>query len=603
MTETTTLLDTIRTPQDLRDLTADELTALAGEIRDEIIQIVSERGGHLSPNLGVVELTIALHRVFDSPQDVLLWDTGHQTYVHKLLTGRRDAFATLRRPGGLSGFPSQEESEHDWIENSHASTALSYAHGMAEAFESSDAARRVVAIVGDGALTGGLAYEGLANIGARGLPVVAVLNDNGRSYAPTVSRLSVVEAETSNCRPLIRARERHAAGPSANPSGFFGALGWAYLGPVDGHDLTTVEQTLRAAAQMSEPVVVHVVTKKGRGHVAAERDEEKRMHDVAPPSSSPPSDPRPETYTRVFSSALIDAAARDSRVHVITAAMPGSVGLLEFERRFPARMHDVGLAEQHAVTAAVGMAWAGLRPVVAVFSTFLMRAFDQINLDAGLHGAPVVFAVDRAGITGSDGPSHHGLWDLALLTKVPGLTVFAPSSGSELRQMLGFALTLDGPTVIRYPKGTVPSQDIDPAPTGRSARRVRAGEDVCLLAVGRMLGPAAEAADLLRTDGVATTVWDLRCVAPLDPTAIADARSYPLVAVVEDGLAVGGVASAVAAALSGTTAPLHIGVPCAYQPQGETDVLLADLGLDARGIAARVRGALDRTNRGAHAVR
>ncbi|MGH2476688.1 MAG: 1-deoxy-D-xylulose-5-phosphate synthase, partial [Candidatus Limnocylindrales bacterium] len=442
------VLDAIQSPADVRGLDHERLDELAADIRRVLIEVVAANGGHLGSNLGAVELTIALHRVLDSPTDAIIWDTGHQAYAHKLLTGRRARFPTLRRPRGLSGYPNRAESPHDWVENSHASTALSYAYGLAAARRGAGHAGRVVAVVGDGSLTGGLAYEGLSNIGWRGLPVVAVLNDNGRSYAPTISNL------TESLSPLRVASARsdgHPAGPA-----FFEALGVDYRGPVDGHDIAAVESGLRDALASGRPAVVHVLTRKGRGFAAAEDDDDKCLHDVAPfPARRyrPPVRSHPR-YPDVFSDALVRAAARDPRIVAVTAAMPSSTGLRAFADAYPDRFFDVGIAEQHAVTAAAGMAMGGLRPVVAIYSSFLTRALDQVNLDVGLHHLPVVLCVDRAGITGPDGPSHHGVLDLALLGRVPGMTVFTPSSAAELEVMLVEALATNGPCALRWPSGT-----------------------------------------------------------------------------------------------------------------------------------------------------
>jgi 1-deoxy-D-xylulose-5-phosphate synthase len=591
------LLDRLDFPEGLGDLDTAELEQLAAEIREMIIDTVAENGGHLSPNLGVVELTIALHRVFESPRDVILWDTGHQAYAHKLLTGRREDFHTLRLENGLSGFPSRKESDHDWIENSHASTATSYAHGLTVALAGQ--ARAVVVVVGDGALTGGLAYEGLNNLGFNGRDVVVVFNDNGRSYAPTITGLSVARSELTLSRAWREgASRRVAAGGSppdaSEPEKFFTALGFRYLGPIDGHDIGALEDALGGARESGGPVLVHAVTKKGRSYAFAEEDEEKRLHDVAcfdrrcgpvPAQGAP-------TYTEVFTAALLEAASNDSRIHAITAAMPGPTGLLAFERAFPGRCHDVGIAEQHAVVAAAGMALGGLRPVVAIFSTFFCRALDQLNLDVALHELPVVFCIDRAGITGSDGPSHHGLLDLVLATRIPGLTVFAPSSGPELEAMLALALTLDTPSLIRYPKGA--AAEGEGSGTGLEARRLRDGSDVCILAVGRLVAAAEDAADTLEADGVSATVWDVRVCAPLDPAMIADAADHAFVVTVEDGYAAGGVGSSIACALGAAASRparriLQLGAPLEYLPHGDPSRILARLGLDGVGIARSVR--------------
>src|SRR5688572_3503768 len=501
------LLDSITGPGDLRTLSKDELEQLAEELRQLIVDSVEATGhGHLGSNLGAVELTLALHRVFDSPRDIVLWDTGHQAYTHKLITGRAAGFARLRQAGGLSGYPSRRESEHDWVENSHASTILSYAHGLATAVHRSGADRRVVAVIGDGSMTGGMAFEALNNLGHSGRRAVIILNDNGRSYAPTISRLTegVARLRLNPSYMAVRGRVESALkdlpglGPIAvssikgiraafrevlEPIAFFEGLGVRYSGPIDGHDIAGVESALRHAAEHDGPIVVHVLTQKGRGYPPAEDDDEKCLHDapVFDPLTGPPVGwAAPKGYTEAFSQSMLELAERHPQVVAITAAMPGPTGLLPFQARFPDRFFDVGIAEQHAVTAAAGMAMGGLRPVVAIYSTFFTRAFDQANLDVGLHHLPVVFALDRAGITGNDGPSHHGVLDLALSLAIPGMTVFAPSSAQEVKVMLQTALDLDGPSVVRYPKG--PARQVDPADvgTGLQARKLRSGDGVCL---------------------------------------------------------------------------------------------------------------------------
>jgi 1-deoxy-D-xylulose-5-phosphate synthase len=611
------LLDSISGPDDLRSLSYEQLDALAEEIRAFIVDAVSRTGhGHLGSNLGAVELTLAVHRVFDSPRDIILWDTGHQAYVHKLVTGRREEFATLRQAGGLSGYPNRAESEHDWVENSHASTILGYAHGMATGLAlRGEGDRQVVAIIGDGSLTGGMAYEGLNNLGHSGRKVVIVLNDNGRSYAPTVSKLSESLTWLRLHPTFVRQRarlerllqsvprvgdrlERVAESAEAavrelwEPPAFFEQLGVRYTGPIDGHDVEAVERALTHAAEWDGPIVVHVRTQKGRGHAPALADEVKRLHDIGGVKA--------DSYTQTFSDAVIKAAEADDRVVAITAAMPDSTGLLPFGERFPDRFFDVGIAEQHAVTAAAGMAMAGLRPVVAIYSTFLTRAFDQVNLDVGLHRQPVVFAVDRAGITGDDGASHHGVLDLALLTKVPGMTVLAPSSAQELSVMFEDALAVtDGPVAIRFPKTTARAARPDQVGTGLRARRAREGDgSLAILAVGKLLAAAEEAADVLAAEGVSATVWDVRVCKPLDGEMLADAARHGVVVTAEDGIREGGVGSAIAEALAeggpveGAPRVLVLGTPVEFLPHGKPDAILAQLGLDGAGIAATARRAL-----------
>jgi 1-deoxy-D-xylulose-5-phosphate synthase len=609
------VLDRINSPADVKSLGSKDLAVLCAELREAIVDHVkaSPSGGHLGSNLGVVELTLALHRVFDSPNDILLWDTGHQAYVHKMITGRRDDFESLREAGGLSGYPCREESDHDWIENSHASTILSYAHGMATA-EAADNGkrRRVVAVIGDGSLTGGMAFEGLNNLGHSGSDAIVVLNDNGRSYAPTVSRLgdslakirsnpvymrrqARIEAATEEI-PVVGDRAKRAleawkasVREMWQPPAFFENLGVRYLGPFDGHDIPALERALRNAAQFSGPTVVHVLTQKGRGYAPAENDPIKNLHDMGRPDKS-------GTYTAAFTEALIKEGESRPELVAITAAMPDSTGLLPFADRFPDRCIDVGIAEQHAVTAAAGMAMGGLRPVVAVYSTFLSRAFDQLNLDVGLHEQPVVFCLDRAGVTGSDGPSHHGILDMVLATKVPGMTVLAPSSYEEVGEMLHLALEIDdGPVVIRWSKSMPPENPTGEVGTGIQARKVRTGADVALLGVGNMLVAANEAADLLAAEGIEATVWDVRAVKPLDPTMIADAAGHPLVITIEDGLADGGAGSAVRSAvadlgLNGPTPPVRVmGVPTTYLAHGSHSAIHAELGLTGEGVADEAR--------------
>ena len=647
------ILEHIDSPADLRTLSPEELSTLSAEIRAFIVDAVTATGGHLGSNLGVVELTLALHRTFDSPRDVLLWDTGHQAYVHKLVTGRRQDFPQLRQADGLSGYPNRTESEHDWVENSHASTILSYAHGLASSFQLQGSQRRVVAVVGDGALTGGMAYEALNNLGHSGTPVVIVLNDNGRSYAPTVSRLSLGLTHLRLNPAYLQARRRirhlirelpgvgdlafagvhgltSALREVVTPHTFFEALGIRYAGPIDGHDIAGVEQALANASEWPGPIVVHVMTQKGRGYAPAEEDDVQRLHDVkvtvaaaAEPVADAPGGDRPvaidlpapdtdripaaaqlpvTTFTDAFTRSLLRQAEADPRIVAITAAMPGPTGLLPFEARFPDRFIDVGIAEQHAVTAAAGMAMAGMRPVVAVYSTFFSRAFDQANLDVGLHRLPVVLVLDRAGITGDDGPSHHGVLDMALGLSIPGMTVFAPSSAQEVEVMLAEALTLDGPSMIRFPKTPAPWVAPDSAGvvgSGLHARAVRTGDgSACLLAVGKMVTAAQEAADALATEGVHVTVWDVRVVSDPDPEMLADARRHDVVLTLEDGVRQGGAGMFLADALrascpQGMAPPVvSLGIPRAYIPQGKPDRILARLGLDAVGVAGSVRDAV-----------
>jgi 1-deoxy-D-xylulose-5-phosphate synthase len=621
------LLETINGPSDLRRLDYDQLGTLAAEMREFIVQAVSSANGHLGSNLGVVELTLAVHRVFNSPRDCLIWDTGHQAYVHKLVTGRRDMFAYLRQEGGLSGYPSRAESVHDWVENSHASTALCYAHGLAAAVKrSANPERHVVAIVGDGALTGGMAYEGLNNLGHSGSRVIVILNDNGRSYAPTVSRLS--ESLTRlRLHPGVRqarkrvetaVRELPKVGELAyssiqgfysavreviEPPVFFETLGVRYVGPIDGHDIAGMEQAFRQAASFDGPIVVHVLTQKGRGYGPAEDDEEKCLHDAGSfdPAVGPTASSRAlKGYTLAFSEAMLELGEANPHLVGITAAMPGPTGLLPFQARFPDRFFDVGIAEQAAVTSAAGMAMGGLRPVVAVYSTFFSRAFDQANLDVGLHGLPVVFALDRAGITGDDGPSHHGILDMALCLKIPGMAIFAPSSAEELKVMMATAVQLSGPSVVRYPKTAARHVAPGQLGSGLQARLVRRGDgSVCMLAVGKMLEACEEAAALLSDEGVEVTLWDVRLVRPLDPAMVTDAGKHAFVVTVEDGTRIGGAGNFIADAIadlnpSRQSPPvLSLGVPTTYISQGPPARILGQLGLDGPGIAASLFKAVE----------
>jgi 1-deoxy-D-xylulose-5-phosphate synthase len=625
------LLDSVTSPADLRGLSFKQLDELSREVRDVVIGAVAKCGGHLGSNLGVVELTIALHRVFDSPRDVILWDTGHLAYPHKILTGRRAGFDKLRQADGLSGYPSRAESEHDWVENSHASTILGYADGfaLAQAMLPETTRRRIVAVIGDGSMTGGMAYEGLNNLGHSGRKAIIILNDNGRSYAPTISRLAENVARIRLNPSYVKQRARlerlvrdvpvvgdHLAWGMAGafagmremfePPVFFESLGVRYTGPFDGHDIEGMERALRHATTYDGPIVVHVLTQKGRGYPPAEEDDEQRLHDsgvfdlATGPAARASGKP---SYTQAFSEALIKEAEVRPEVVAITAAMPGSTGLLPFEDRFPERMIDVGIAEQHAVTSAAGMAMAGLRPVVAIYSTFLTRAFDQANLDVGLHGQPVVFALDRAGITGDNGASHHGVLDMVLMTKVPGMTVFAPSSYQELQVMLHDALDItSGPTAIRWPNTAARTVGEDETGHGLAGRKVREGDDIAIVGVGKLLAAAEEAAGELATIGVSATVWDPRVVKPLDDDMLEDLGRFDLVLTAEDGYAEGGIGSQISAALveraiaSGRRAPTlrALGVPVRFIPQAKPDDILSDLGLDGPGLAAEARRMLGR---------
>ncbi|MFJ4845576.1 MULTISPECIES: 1-deoxy-D-xylulose-5-phosphate synthase [unclassified Streptomyces] len=632
------LLARVNQPSDLRGLSRTELAGLAGEIREFLVRHVAATGGHLGPNLGVVELTLALHRVFDSPCDLLLWDVGHQAYVHKIVTGRAAEFTGLRQRGGLSGYPSREESAHDHIEHSHASAALSYADGMAKARKlAGESDRHIVAVVGDGALTGGLAWEALNNIAeAPDRPVVIVVNDNGRSYAPTVGglarHLAALRAHAGYERlagwgkqalggagTTGRALHRtlHAAkegikeglragleGPAeaVTPYSLFTALGLHYLGPVDGHDITAVETALERAKDHGAPVVVHCITRKGLGYAPAEQDEEDHLHGIGTidPRTGRPLRPSAPSWSAAFGRELVELAETHPGVVAITAAMPGSVGLNDFAARYPARFFDVGIAEQHAVASAAGMAMAGLHPVVALYGTFLNRALDQVLMDLALHRLGTTLVLDRSGVTGDDGPSHNGLWDLAMLQAVPGLRIAAPRDARTLRQQLRQAVAVtDAPTVLRYPRGAV-GPDIPAAARVGAVDVLRAASGtggVLLIAVGTTARVALEAAGLCAEQGVEVTVVDPLWVKPLPDELPALAADHALVVTVEDGLRTGGVGTAVVQALqeAGVRTPVHVlGVADGFPRQAGRAEILAEAGLTAAAVADTVTQALAR---------
>ncbi|QLY33575.1 1-deoxy-D-xylulose-5-phosphate synthase [Nocardia huaxiensis] len=587
-TAVSNLLTRIQRPTDLRTLSAAELHCLAGEIRHFLIRKVTSTGGHLGPNLGVVELTLALHRVFDSPSDPIIFDTGHQAYVHKILTGRQDGFDTLRRRGGLSGYPARTESEHDWVESSHASTGLSCADGLAKAFALSGRSdRHVVAVVGDGALTGGVCWEALNNIAASpNQPVVIVLNDNGRSYAPTVGGLA-------NRLTTLR-----SVPDAPGPHTLFPDLGIAYIGPVDGHDLPALESALVRAKESGGPVIVHAVTRKGMGYEPAENDERDRMHacgPLDPITGAPLESSRPEypDWTDVFATELVNWGARRPDLVAVTAAMPGPTGVATFGDRFPERMFDVGIAEQHAVASAAGMALGGLHPVVAVYSTFLNRAFDQVLMDVALPGLPVTFVLDRSGVTGPDGASHNGVWDLSVLGMVPGMRVAAPRDAATLREEFAEALAVtDGPTALRFPKGaTGPGIPAARRDGGVDVLRAAAHPEVLLIAVGPLAEQALIAAAALHERGIEALVVDPRWVLPVPPALAELAAGVRLVVTVEDSGVHGGFGSAVTARLrdDGVSASIRIaGVPQRFLEHGSRDEILRELELTGAGIATRV---------------
>ena len=618
------MLEQIRGPADLQHLSQSQLSDLAQEIREFLIHKVAATGGHLGPNLGVVELTLALHRVFDSPHDPIIFDTGHQAYVHKMLTGRSHDFDTLRKKGGLSGYPSRSESEHDWVEASHASAALSYADGLAKAFElSGHRNRHVVAVVGDGALTGGMCWEALNNVAAARRPIVIVVNDNGRSYAPTIGgfaeHLAGLRLQPGYEKVLDEGRKALRGVPligelcyqclhsvkvgikdAISPQVMFTDLGLKYVGPIDGHDEHAVETALRHARGFNAPVIVHVVTRKGMGYPPAENDEADQMHScgvIDPETGLATSVPGPG-WTSTFSEALIGYGTARRDIVAITAAMPGPTGLSAFRQRFPDRFFDVGIAEQHAITSAAGLAMGGLHPVVAIYSTFLNRAFDQVIMDVALHKLPVTMVLDRSGVTGPDGASHNGTWDLSMLGIVPGMRVAAPRDGTRLREELGEALDVnDGPTALRFPKGDV-GEDI-PALERRDGVDVLAvpaeglSEDVLLIAVGPFSAMALATAELLRNQGIGVTVVDPRWVLPV-PEAIGDlARAHKLVVTVEDNGVAGGVGSAVSAALRRAEIDVpcrDVGLPQEFFAQASRGEVLAEVGLTDRNIARQITG-------------
>jgi 1-deoxy-D-xylulose-5-phosphate synthase len=574
------LLAAVRTPVDVRALSAIELRELAGQIREFLIDRVCAAGGHLGASLGVVELTIALHRVFHSPRDAIVFDTGHQSYVHKILTGRALGFTGLRRSGEMSGYPNRVESEHDWVENSHASTALSYADGLAKAFALGDRGRRAVAVIGDGALTGGLAWEGLNNLAARpDRPLVVVVNDNGRSYDPTIGGIA---------HHLRQLRENRST------DSLFERLGLVYVGPVDGHDIGVLERVLQEAKDIGRTVVVHAVTGKGRGYRPAETDEADRMHAVGviDPRTGRSSKPGSRTWTDVFAEEILRLGQDRPELVCVSAAMVQPVGLGPFARAFPDRIFDTGIAEQHAVCSAAGLAMGGLHPVVAVYSTFLNRAFDQILLDVALHRLPVTFVLDRSGITGPDGPSHHGIWDTGILAMVPGMRVAAPRDPARLRELLGEAVTWQaGPTTVRYPKATaagdIPAlaqmDGIDVLYRSRSRPL-----DVLVVSAGVTATVALQAAPLIEQAGYGVTVVDPRWVHPIAPGLPYLAARHRTIVTVEDACVAGGLGTHLAAACAQTPHPpvmRFIGVPRQFIAHGIRPDLLAECGIDARHIA------------------
>ncbi len=615
------LLPEISGPRDLDALTDEQLTELADEIREFLVSNVAKTGGHLGPNLGVVELTIAVHRVFDSPRDPIIFDTGHQSYVHKLLTGRQD-FTALRSRGGLAGYPQRSESEHDVVESSHASSSLSWADGISRAFAATGRDdRHVVAIVGDGALTGGMTWEALNNItDDNDRNLVIVVNDNGRSYAPTIGGISrhLTRVRTTQTYQDLyhtsnkvfsklgapgRAFFRGVRGGThgflsrfTNNTELYSNLDIKYLGPVDGHDVQALTETLQRAKDFSAPVIVHVVTEKGRGYQPARDDEAEQFHAVGPidPATGGALGTSKLGWTDVFAEALVEEADENERIMGVTAAMLRPTGLAPFAEKYPHRTYDVGIAEQHAVASAAGLAFGGLHPVVAIYATFMGRAFDQVLMDVGLHKAGVTFVLDRAGVTGPDGPSHHGIWDLAMLQIVPGIRINAPRDGSQLRRALHEAVRVeDAPTVVRFPRGAV-SADIPALETksdGLEVLRHDDRDDVLLVGIGAFAGLALEVAELLDAAGIGATVVDPRWVIPVPTSLIELARGHRLLVSLEDGIRVGGVGTRIRQVLREAgveTAVDELGLPDSYIDHASRDEILADAGLTAEQITANI---------------
>ena len=626
------LLESISGPGDLRGLSDDQLVALAAEIRDLLIETCSRVGGHLGPNLGVVELTLAIHRTFDSPRDRVVFDTGHQAYVHKLLTGRAGDFDGLRKAGGLSGYPSQSESPHDIVENSHASTALSYADGLAKAYAIRGEDRHTVAVIGDGALTGGMAWEALNNIAvAADSKLVIVVNDNGRSYTPTVGglataltslrtnpryeqlldvvkkRLTAVPGVGAPAYDALHAMKKGLKDALA-PQGLFEDLGLKYVGPIDGHDRMAVEQALAQAKRFGGPVIVHALTRKGFGYDAAERHEADQFHSPGPfDVDTGQENPKSRIWTDVFADEMVHIGARRPDVVAITAAMMHPVGLDKFQARFPDRTLDVGIAEQHAVTSAAGLAMGGMHPVVAVYATFLNRAFDQVLMDAALHKCGITITLDRAGVTGDDGASHNGMWDMSVLQVVPGLRLAAPRDAARLRELLNEALDVDdAPTVVRFPKGPPPADIPAVGKAGGTDVLVRKGlKDVLVVAVGSMASVAVSLAELLDAQGIGVTVVDPRWVKPVDPAILDLAREHRLVVSVEDNGRIGGCGAVLLQTLTdaGVTTPVQVhGIPQEFLEHAKRGAILEQIGLTpqalARGIIEQVAAEIGGRRRG-----
>lgn len=614
------ILDSINSPADLKRLNLEDLKALSKEIRARIIAVVSRNGGHLASNLGVVELTLALHRVFDSPDDAIVWDVGHQCYTHKLITGRRDSFNTIRRKGGLSGFPKRSESPHDIFDTGHASTSISSALGLLAARRLKGEKGKVIAVIGDGALTGGMAYEALAHAGQLGLPLVVILNDNKMSISPNVGSLSKYLSRLSTKVSYQKFRARFDSMVRRMPwfgkwlyplmlrtksavkalffkENLFSDLGFEYVGPIDGHDFPTMLQIFREVKALDRPVVVHVLTRKGKGYELAEEDPV-RYHGVSPMRVSDGKvEARPAvTYTEAFSEALIAEAYSNERIVAVTAAMAKGTGLEPFKALYPARFYDVGIAEQHAVTFAAGLAAGGMRPVVAIYSTFMQRAVDQVFQDVALANLPVTFALDRAGAVGDDGETHQGLYDIALFRSLPNISILAPSSAKDLARALEYACAASGPVIIRYPKARCPKEEAafsEPYAEGRGVFVRRSGGDCLIVAMGGLVEPAIEASDLLVREGRHSDVYALRFIVPLDEEAFLEtAAGYRRVIFLEEGVAEGGIGEKLAA-LAAKRLPrlsfLALGFPRQPFAQASRDELLDRAGLSVEGIAERIR--------------
>ena len=614
------MLSQINSPADLAALSHEDLIELSAEIRGLLIEKVSKTGGHLGPNLGVVELTVAIHRVFESPKDVIVFDTGHQSYVHKMLTGRGGAFDTLRQRGGISGYPNRRESEHDVIENSHASTALSWGDGISRGFSLQGAKdRHVVVVVGDGALTGGMSWEALNNIAPeQKRNLVIVVNDNERSYSPTIggvaTYLSTLRVTSGYEKFLDWGKEVLHKTPVVGmpiyetlhgmkkgikdivaPQGMFEDLGLKYLGPIDGHDIAAMERALQQAKEYGAPILVHAITEKGKGHKPAVADEAEKFHAVGviDPESGEPLAKSGTSWTKVFAQELVEIGKTRTDIVAITAAMLGPTGLDQFQAAYPERTIDVGIAEQHAVTSAAGLAFTGLHPVVAVYSTFLNRAFDQLLLDVALHKAGVTFVLDRSGVTGDDGPSHHGIWDLALTGIVPTMHVAAPRDGARLKELLREAIAInDAPSMVRFPKGAV-QEDIPAFERRDGIDVLYRGEsaDVLMISVGAMAAIAVEAASSAYREGVGVTVIDPRWVKPLPESLVRMAERYKSVVVLEDGIRHAGIGSAISEMFrdAGVLIPLHsIGVPLEFIEHSKRGEILSDIGITAQNISRSV---------------